>query len=167
MHPMKIDEARDTDAKPSVTFLRGGPSSLAWPLVFGICFLGTVFVGIVVAPSVEILAGSSIWLVAAWLTLSAVRVEVHEGRGVLDVLRLHWPLPPRRRSFPLDAVRDVRVKKRAKSRGAAWYSVELVVDGADRVALSLETRDEEGQRHLATRLQAVLGRGEDTKGSWE
>jgi hypothetical protein len=169
---MRIDESA-LDAPRAVTYRQGG---LTLTVVFLVMFVAGVAAGVKAlvdaAPAglgVGILVTSGVWLVLAWLAAAFTRIEVDQARRTLDVFVVRWPWASRRGSFALDKVRDAIVHRHGRTKGAPTYSLQLVVEGLEGRVTILECRsfDSGPIDHVAGRVQAMLGRGGDTKGSWE
>jgi hypothetical protein len=168
---MRIDEAVVDDPRKAVTYRPGG---FVLTVLFLVLFVSNVAVGMAAlhdAPPAGfgILLTSALWLVLAWVCSEFTRIEVDEARRTLDVVVVRWPLASRRRSFPLDGVRDAIVHRHGQSRGAPTYLLQLVVEGHESRVTILERKSFESGPvdHVAERIRGMLGRGGDTKASWE
>ena len=72
-----------------------------------------------------------VWLLAGWAISHFARVEIDPVARTLDVVMLRWPAPPKRHTYPLDAVHAAVVVESSGRKGKT-FSVGLVVDGNEK-----------------------------------
>jgi hypothetical protein len=94
-----------------------------------------------------------VWFVARW-----ARVEIDWGKRVVTVVRMGWPLPPRRLRFELGAVSAAVVRSRKRN----LFAVDLFVEGRSPVPLLPGTSSgREPKQSACDAINALLARRND------
>jgi hypothetical protein len=97
-------------------------------------------------------------LVVAWVATMVARVEVDAVRRVLTIVTVRWPLPPKRREFDLDDVRDAIVVEGRGTKGSATYGVAVVVEYLPQPVPLLGFRSSglDGKERAVAEIRALL-----------